>query len=418
MTPLLLFLLAVSATYIGTVTAAFSTLMRLSLRLQAERTGRDDLLGVYLDEPLKFFIPARLLQALFPALAVLLLARVTGVDFARGLPILLLSGLAFVVLCEHLVPLTLVRRDPERILHLLLPSFHATVSVLAPITLVLMRVGVPKRDRSAASSEGDSTDDVKANGVNEAAEEEPQQQEAQARRLLRSIVDFRETMVREVMTPRPDIVSIPGDATLGALYTMFREQQYSRMPVYAETLDNIQGFIFVKDLIVMTSAPEGQSIGPLVRPAYFVPETKRVPELLREFQRNRVQIAIVVDEYGGTAGLVTLEDLLEEIVGEIRDEYDVEVEPVVDEGAGVFVFNGKTHVEELADRLKIDIQGEGFETVGGFLLAHLGRVPLVGETFEVDGLAVEVLEAERRRINRVRIRRKEHVTEDSVELSR
>jgi len=220
------------------------------------------------------------------------------------------------------------------------------------------------------------------------------------------------------MTPRPDIVAVPGNATLGALYTRFREQQYSRMPVYAETLDNIQGFIFVKDLIVMTSAPEGQSITPLVRPAYFVPETKRVPELLREFQRNRVQIAIVVDEYGGTAGLVTLEDLLEESVGEIRDEYDVEVEPVVDEGAGVFVFGGKTHVEELADRLKVDIQGEGFETVGGFLLAHLGRVPAVGETFEVDGLAVEVLEAERRRINRVRIRRKEHVTEDSVELSR
>jgi CBS domain containing-hemolysin-like protein len=114
-------------------------------------------------------------------------------------------------------------------------------------------------------------------------------------------------------------------------------------------------------------------------------------------------MAIVVDEYGGTAGLVTLEDLIEEIVGEIRDEYDVEVEPVVDEGAGRFVFSGKAHVQVLAERLHVTPEGEGFETVGGYLLSRLGRVPLVGERFDVDGLDVEVLEAERRRINRVRI---------------
>lgn len=418
MTPLLVFLLGCAAIYVGTVTAAFSTLMRLSLRLKAERSGRDDLLGIYLDEPLRLFIPARLLQAFFPAVTVLLLARVIGVDLARGLPLLLISGLAFVLVCEHLVPLALVRRDPERILDLLLPSFHTAARVLTPLTLALMRVGQSKRERLPAAAEGESQEASNGNGGHESQEEEPRQQEDQARRLLRSIADFRETMVREVMTPRPDIVAIPAEATLGALHTMFREQQYSRMPVYNETLDNIQGFIFVKDLILMTSASDTQGIGPLVRPAYFVPETKRVPELLREFQRNRVQSAIVVDEYGGTAGLVALEDLLEEIVGEIRDEYDVEVEPVVDEGSGIFVFNGKTHVEELADRLKIDVQGEGFETVGGFLLAHLGRVPQVGETFEVNGLAVEVLEAERRRINRVRVRRRESVAEDSVELSR
>lgn len=418
MTPLLLFLLACAAVYVGTVTAAFGTLMRLSLRLKAERTGRDDLLGLYLDEPLRLFIPARLLQALFPVLAVVLLARVTGVDFARGLPILLASVLTFVVICEHLVPLVLVRRTPERMLDLLLPSFHTVARVLAPLTLALTRVGIPGRDRQGAQGESESAEPADADGSHESHSEEPRQQEDQARRLLRSIVDFRETMVREVMTPRPDIVAIPMEATLATLHGLFREQQYSRMPVYSGTLDNIQGFIFVKDLILASPTAEAQGITALVRPAYFVPETKRVPELLREFQRNRVQVAMVVDEYGGTAGLVTLEDLLEEIVGEIRDEYDVEVEPVVDEGAGVFVFNGKTHVEELSERLKIDVQGEGFETVGGFLLSHLGRVPQVGETLDVDGLSVEVLEAERRRIKRVRVRRREHVTDDQVEVSR
>jgi CBS domain containing-hemolysin-like protein len=144
-----------------------------------------------------------------------------------------------------------------------------------------------------------------------------------------------------------------------------------------------------------------------MRPAYVVPETKPVSDLLREFQHRRVQIAIVVDEYGGTAGLVTLEDLLEEIVGEIRDEYDEESEPIADLGDGVFAFSGKVDIDELVDRLGVAIAREGFETVGGYLLARLGRVPAVGETFDIDGLRVEVLEAERRRVTKVRVRRRE-----------
>jgi CBS domain containing-hemolysin-like protein len=137
-----------------------------------------------------------------------------------------------------------------------------------------------------------------------------------------------------------------------------------------------------------------------------------VPELLKQFQRQQTQCAIVVDEYGGTAGLVTIEDLLEEIVGEIRDEYDVESEPIVDEGGGRWVFSGKVNIDEVRQRLSVDIEREGFETVGGYLLSHLGRVPAVGEKFEMDGLNVEVLDAERRRINKVRISKKLSTTED------
>jgi CBS domain containing-hemolysin-like protein len=136
-----------------------------------------------------------------------------------------------------------------------------------------------------------------------------------------------------------------------------------------------------------------------------VPETKRVADLLKEFQRKQTQIAIVVDEYGGTAGLATIEDLLEEIVGEIRDEYDVETEPVTEEADGSFVFSGKVNFDEVCDRLDVAVEPEGFETVGGYVLTRVGRVPAVGETFELDGMQVEVLEAERRRIHRVRFRR-------------
>jgi CBS domain containing-hemolysin-like protein len=143
----------------------------------------------------------------------------------------------------------------------------------------------------------------------------------------------------------------------------------------------------------------------LMRSAYFVPESKRVSELLKEMQRRQAQMAVVVDEYGGTAGLVTVEDLLEEIVGEIRDEYDVESETVVEEADGSFVFSGKVNVDEVRDRLGVEIEREGFETVGGFLLSHLGRMPYVGEMIEVGGLRFEVLEVERRRITKVRARR-------------
>ena len=154
------------------------------------------------------------------------------------------------------------------------------------------------------------------------------------------------------------------------------------MPVYRDNLDNIVGIVFVKDLVALPPGAE-PPLTTLMRSAYFVPESKRVSELLKEMQRRQAQMAIVVDEYGGTAGLVTVEDLLEEIVGEIRDEYDVESETVIDEGSGTFVFSGKVSVDEVRDRLGVEIEREGFETLGGYLLSHLGRMPYVGETFEV-----------------------------------
>jgi putative hemolysin len=406
MTPLLLFLLGVVAIYVSTVSTAFSALMRLSLRLMAERSGRDEALVAYLDEPLRLFIPARLLLALVTVIAASLIARITGLDAARGAPLLILSTLGFVLLCEHIIPLLIVRRDPARVLELLLPSFEVIVRLLKPLTTALTRLSFTRRDRimataQAAELQTPETAETKPQGDHEVL------QEGQARELLRSLVEFRQTMVREVMTPRPDIVAIEAAATNGDLRSLVREQQYSRVPVYNDTLDNIVGMISIKDLILLDAADMSQAITPLIRPAHFVPETKRVLELLKEFQRKRVQAAIVVDEYGGTAGLVTIEDLLEEIVGEIRDEYDVEVEPVIDETDGSFVFSGRTHVRELAERLKLDVEGEGYEPVGGYLLAHVGRVPAVGETFDLDGLSVEVLEAERRRITRVRVRRLE-----------
>jgi CBS domain containing-hemolysin-like protein len=409
MTPLLLFLLGCAAIYLGTVAAAFNALMRLSLRIHAERTDRDGTLGQYLDDPRRLFVPARILNSVIYVLATALMARVTGVDPA-GFPILLFSVIGMVLACEQLVPLLLVRHDPERVLDVLLPSFDVVARVLRPLTSALLRLSTSRRKERGAGNGNGHDQPPPAEEAAPVAPEAEAAQEGQARELLRSLVDFRETMVREVMTPRPDIIGIESGATFAQLQALFREQQYSRVPAYKVTLDNVLGFVFVKDLILLQpETSPTDPITPLIRPAHFVPETKRVPELLKEFQRKRVQIAIVVDEYGGTAGLVTVEDLVEEIVGEIRDEYDVEVERIVNEGDGRFVFGGSVHVEEMANLLKLSIEGQGFETVGGFLLSQLGRVPAVGEKIELDEINVEILETERRRITRVRINRREPV---------
>ncbi|HYB94917.1 MAG TPA: hemolysin family protein [Vicinamibacterales bacterium] len=412
MTPLLLFLLGCAVTYLGTVSAAFNALMRLSLRIHAERTERDDALGWYLEDPRRLFVPARVLISALTIVAAALLARVTGLTTV-GLPILILSIVAIVIACEHLIPLIIVRHDPERVLDVLLPSFDAIARVMKPLTSTLLRMGtVRPKERGNGNGQVSPEPALVESAPAHAAVSEQQEavQEGQARELLRNLADFRETMVREVMTPRPDIVAIESDATLEQMHTLFREQQYSRLPVFKDTLDNVQGFVFIKDLIhLRPGSPLNSPITTFIRPAHFVPETKRVPDLLKEFQRKRLQSAIVVDEYGGTAGLVTVEDLLEEIVGEIRDEYDVEIERIVDEGGGRYLFSGSAHVEEMANLMKVEIEGHGFETVGGYLLSKLGRVPAVGEHLEIDGLDVEILETEQRRITRVRMRRLEPV---------
>jgi putative hemolysin len=412
MIPLLLFLLAIAAVYVGTIETAFSALMRLSLRLMAERGGRDDRLGFYLEDPIQLFVPARLLLGIIFSLATMFIAILTGRTGFGSIGMLLVFVAIFILVCEHVLPLLIVRRDPERMLEVLLPPFDVAARFLHPLTGGLVRLIATdgRRDRTETNvSNNVPVEAERGEATRPVAGEEQGLIEGDERRLLQSIVDFGNTLVREVMTPRPDMVAIRADATYDELRALFREQEYSRIPVYKENLDNIVGFVFIKDLLRLDAPESGQArlqpdLARFIRPATFVPETKRVAEMLKEFQRKQVQIAIVVDEYGGTAGLVTIEDLLEEIVGEIRDEYDVETEPVVDEGQGTFVFSAKVNIDEVRDRLGVEIEPEGFETVGGYVLTRVGRVPAVGETFEIDGLQVEVLEAERRRIHKVRMR--------------
>ena len=405
MTPLLLFLLGCVTVFLASIQAAFSALMRLSLRLMAERSGRHDRLGRYLDDPPQLFIPVRLLIGICTVLAGALIARLSDVHDLRSVAIFIVSLVAFVIVCEHLMPMLVVRLGAEEVLDVLLPAFQPIARLIRPLTRTLIRISNGRGEREGQPANGGAEASALTPATAEAPDEEGGITQEQGRELLQSIVDFTETVVREVMTPRPDIVSIRSDANLPELRALFREEQYSRIPVYRDNLDNVIGIVYVKDLVALPPGAE-PPLTTLMRAPYLVPESKLASELLKEMQIRQVQLAIVVDEYGGTAGLATVEDLLEEIVGEIRDEYDVEAETVVDEGNGTFVFSGKVSVDEVSDRLAVQIEREGFETLGGYLLSHLGRMPYVGETFAVGDLAVEVLEVERRRITKVRVRRR------------
>ncbi len=404
MTPLSLFLLGCATVFFGVVQAAFSALMRLSLRLMAERGRRDDRLGHYLDDPLKLFVPVRILIGVCTVLAGALIARLSDIHDYLSVTTFIVSLVAFVVVCEHVLPVLIVRRDPEGVLDIVLPVFHPVAQLLRPLTATVLEVIGVRREVPNGTTDAALQAPAKEN-----EQEKGTISQEEGRELLQSIVDFTETLVREVMTPRPDIVAIRADATIQDLRTLFREEQYSRMPVYRDNLDNILGIVFVKDLVALPPGTE-PPLTTMMRSAHFVPESKRVSELLKEMQRRQAQMAIVVDEYGGTGGLVTVEDLLEEIVGEIRDEYDIESETVTDEGDGVFVFSGKVSVDEVRDRLGVEIEREGFETVGGYLLSSLGRMPYVGEVVDMGELSFEVLEVERRRVTKVRARRRKDAT--------
>ena len=228
--------------------------------------------------------------------------------------------------------------------------------------------------------------------------------EREERRLIHSIFEFGDTVVREVMLPRPDMIAIEADAMVEDAITQAIDAGYSRIPCYEDSTDNIVGLVYLKDLVQQARAGAGsQSVRIVVRDAVFVPESKRVAELLREMQTEKFHMAIVVDEYGGTAGLVTMEDLLEEIVGEISDEYDTEepgVEPLP--GGGIRA-PGRTSIDEVSEALGMELPDAEWDTVGGLVFNLLGHVPEANETVRFQGLEFRTERVEGRRIASVSI---------------
>ena len=229
--------------------------------------------------------------------------------------------------------------------------------------------------------------------------------------MLQSIFDFGDTIVREVMVPRTDMVCCPADATLSGFLELIIRSGHSRVPLFEGSTDKIVGVVYAKDLLRSWGASdETLTLTEVMRTPYFIPETKRIDDLLKDFRTRRVHMAIAVDEYGGTSGLITIEDLLEEIVGDIQDEYDLEVPWLQPQDDGTLLVDARANVEELEEYYDIEIPREKFDTVGGYLFHLLGNVPQKGEKVSDNGLILMVEDSDERKIEKVRVWRDAEVS--------
>ena len=303
-------------------------------------------------------------------------------------------------------PKTFAVQHTDRVGLRLAPLIVAVTLAIGPFARFLIRMAnVVMPGRGLPQGPFVTEDEIKA--MAEVASEEAVIEEGE-KELIHSIFEFGDTLVREVMVPRPDVIAAPVDAPLRTVLDLMLRHGYSRIPLYRGELDEIEGFVYAKDLLRHLHAGKTNvPLDKLMREPYFVPETKKVAEMLREMQQRRVHIAVVLDEYGSTAGVVTIEDLLEELVGEIIDEYDREeaqMEPVDDH---TYRVNGRLPIDDVNELLDVELPHDEWDTVAGLMYSLLGAVPTQGETVNYDNLSFTAEKVQGRRISKVLISRRD-----------
>jgi CBS domain containing-hemolysin-like protein len=422
-------LLLIVLSLLATVDMAFAQLSDVGLRRLIGENGekpaprsRPFLQQALENRPRFSFALSAMIQILLVVVAVLITSISLNLFPNPKLVLVgLVAGLILAGIFRQLVPLFISTRNPEGTLLFLLPIIRPFFPIMAFIADPFQRLFDRSRrkdqvteDREQEEEDDDGGDlqaliDVgEAEGILEEEEGE----------LIHSIIEFGDTSVSEVMTPRPDIVALPLTATVREARDVILESKYSRLPVYRDQIDNVEGIIYVRDLLqCWAEGSENDSIKPLIRSVYFVPETKPVADLLEEMQKAHVQLAMVIDEYGGVCGLVTVEDILEEIVGEIEDE-DIageELEDIVEGSEGSYEVLASTEIGKIERLFDMEIEADDFTTIAGLVINESGKVPAVGEVLTIRGLEVEVLEADERRILRLRVRKaqEENATETS-----
>ena len=314
--------------------------------------------------------------------------------------------LAAVAIADQLIPFRLVAQhdEPEVILEHWEPELRRVVLWALPLTFPIListtiaRLLEPTESEPEPPSPQENLVELIATGEQEGLIEKGD------RELMQSVVEFGDKVAREVMTPRPEIAAIEINSSIEELRSLFRMKRLTRYPVYAGQLDRIEGFISVRDLMELT--PEEQkraTLRKLVRPVPFVPETKPIHELLKELQQSTTQMAIVIDEYGSVSGLITIEDLVEEIVGDIRDEVEPHARDIIRESPTSYILSGHAELAQVADEVHVPLEGDDYSTVAGLVMNQLGHVPAAGEKVESHGLIFEVLEANQRTVLKVRM---------------
>ena len=326
--------------------------------------------------------------------------RWTGPEVAQAA-----VGLVIVVIvCNRLLPYVFFTRTRGEWLVSFVPVLKVLIYLMLPITLVLgFSLSVAALAEAHEPEEHEHPSEA-VDALIEAGQEEGILEESD-RELIQSVVEFGDKTVREVMTPRPEIFAVPADTSIEEFGAMLRGKPYSRVPVYVSNIDQIQGMVLSHDLIAIP-AEEARTtmVRKIMRPVIFVPETKKTSELLREMQRDNIHMAVVIDEYGSVAGIVTMEDLLEEIVGEIGDEHEQGTD-IVPESDNAYVVRGNVDVDRLQGLFDLRVEPRDAATIGGLVSAIAGRIPRPGEVIEDDGLRFEVLESTDRRVEKVRVKR-------------
>lgn len=313
-----------------------------------------------------------------------------------------LSLILIIIICNRFLPFVFFSRTKGLWLTRWTLLLRALIYLVLPVTLVL---GFLQSVASLTKEHSDEPPETQAEAVDaliEAGQEEGILDESN-RDLIQSVVEFSEKTVREAMKPRPEIVAVPTNTTVEQFIDLLRGKPFSRVPVYEGTIHNIKGIVYAQDVLqVPDSEAHTRTLDTLMRKdVYFVPESKLGSDLLREMQKHNIRMAIVVDEYGGVAGLVTIEDLVEEIVGEIRDEH--EKAEVIRENEHSYIVPGNMDVDRLDELFGVRPEGKESATVAGLVSELAGRIPKKGEVVEEDGLRFEVLESTERRVERVRI---------------
>jgi len=303
----------------------------------------------------------------------------------------------------------------EFVLRGLIPISHFFYFALWPILFPLRRLAARIDAEAELDEEDEDPTDEEVQAYIDVGEEEGILEPAQGK-MLQSIVDFGDRVAREIMTPRIDVLAFDAGGSIDDLARLFSESKYARIPIYRNSIDQIIGIVHIKELFDAILRGGEKSVADLARAPYVVSETKSVAELLRELQSEHLQIAVVVDEYGGTAGVVTIEDIVEEIVGEIADEHEEEEPTIVDVGDGTVLVSGSLRVETLEERLGADFSGENYETVAGLIFTTLGRVPNAGAIVTTKGWRFVVDRADRKRIFRVKVERDPEWREEEDEI--
>lgn len=337
-------------------------------------------------------------SALATSLAIDLFGN-TGVGIATGIMTLL------VLVFAEITPKSLAASNSEKIAIKVSKPIFIIIKVLNPIIVILTFVTdsiIRVLGGKVNSKQPFITEEELKTMVDVGHEEGVL--EVEERKMLHNVFQFGDSQVRDVMVPRTDIVAVDVRSSYDDIMEIFIKEQYSKIPVYRNTIDNIVGILYVKDIFFFNKHKEQFDIEKNVRKTYYTFESKRIAELFEEMRKKRLQIAVVADEYGGTAGIITIQDLVEEIFGDIRDEYDDAADDIQSKGEGEYIIDGLTRLSSINELLGTNLESEYYETIGGFITEIIGRFPKKGEVIDINGLKCIILDIYRSRIKRLRIK--------------